>query len=135
MNEELKINRTAGIVGIIASIVLIILIVPGMRLTAELMANPFMNNEELLMQLGLIGIVIWAAIIPTLVLFIIGATRTKRAGLSRTGHVLGFVGMGTYFIMPYGVDIISVGLIVAGSIMIMRQTKVPINDWNSDGFN
>jgi len=130
MNEQLKVNKAAAIVGIIAGIVLLLLIIPGMNLTAELMNNPFRINEDVLMRLGMISLAIWACIIPTLVLFIIGCVRTRKAGLSVTGHILGFVGMGTYFVLPYGVDIISVGLLIAGSIMIMRQTEVPTNDWN-----
>lgn len=130
MNQQLKINKAAAIVGIIASVVLLLLIIPGVRLTAEIAANPFRINEDILMQLGLLSLAMWAAIIPTLVLFIIGCVRTRKAGLSVVGHILGFVGMGTYFFLPYGVDVIAVGLIVAGSLMIMRQTNVPSDDWD-----
>ena len=137
MNNDLKINTAAAIAGIIASSVLLLLIIPGTRLTAEMTASPFGMTDDILMRFGILGLAILASIIPTLVLFIIGCVQTSRAGLSVTGHILGFVGMGTYIFMPYGLDIISIGLIIAGSIIIMRITKaptneVPTNDWDSN---
>ena len=125
MNEKLKINTAAGIVGIVASTIWLLLIIPGLRITAEMISNPFMNTEELVIQLALIGLGILVSWLPTLVLFIIACVNSKKAGLSITGHILGFVALGTYLFLPYGIDVIAIGLLVTGSIMILNLKKQP----------
>lgn len=61
--------------------------------------------------------------IPTIVLFSIALSRSKQAGLSIKGHVLGIVGAGSYFLVPYLVDFLSIGLLVIGAMMVLKLKK------------
>lgn len=131
--NNLQINKTAGIVGICGAIALFI---STMIFVSVIGVNPtslFRIDESTLMLIGFLGLLNYGAAIPSIVLYSIALSRTKKAGLSTTGHVLGIVGAGTYFVVPYLLDFICMGLMIVGSIMILRL-KEPDTHSNTNEF-